>query len=170
MGSPTSRQAEQRTRPSTSVTLSEHLLDKYEVYSSSIRSGDDGKYKRFEYDPHLYSGNPNRPVEKVSWNDAQVFLARLNAVEQTAGRLPNGWAWFCPPSRNGNTLVGQARTRLFLGSYNRATNANYTDSGIGQTVEVDNTLPIHGAFTTCTETFGNGRRLERDLPGRSGAK
>ena len=32
----------------------------------------------------------NRPVEKVSWNDAQVFLAQLNAIEQAAGRLPNG--------------------------------------------------------------------------------
>ena len=38
--------------------------------------------------------NPNRPVEKVSWDDVQVFLARLN--EQQADKLPDGWAYVLP--------------------------------------------------------------------------
>ena len=38
----------------------------------------------------------NRPVEKVSWEDAQIFLAQLNAIEQSAGRLPNGWKYVLP--------------------------------------------------------------------------
>ena len=29
--------------------------------------------------PSDWPNNPNRPVEKVSWNDAQIFLARLNS-------------------------------------------------------------------------------------------
>ena len=34
------------------------------------------------------------PVEKVSWDDVQVFLTRLN--EQQAGNIPAGWAYVLP--------------------------------------------------------------------------
>ena len=32
----------------------------------------------------------NLPVERVSWNDVQIFLSRLNHTRE-AGRLPIGW-------------------------------------------------------------------------------
>ena len=35
-------------------------------------------------------------MEKVSWDNAQVFLTRLNAAEQAAGRLPVGWSYVLP--------------------------------------------------------------------------
>ena len=38
----------------------------------------------------------NRPVDQVSWDDVQVFLSQLNAIEQTAGRLPAGWKYILP--------------------------------------------------------------------------
>ena len=41
--------------------------------------------------PSNWHGNPNRPVEKVSWEDAQVFLARLN--DQQDVNLPAGWVY-----------------------------------------------------------------------------
>ena len=44
--------------------------------------------------PSNWHGNPDRPVEKVSWDDAQVFLTRLN--EQQAGNLPAGWSYVLP--------------------------------------------------------------------------
>ena len=44
--------------------------------------------------PSQFGGNPNRPVEKVSWEDIQVFLSRLN--EQQADSLPVGWAYVLP--------------------------------------------------------------------------
>ena len=37
---------------------------------------------------------PDRPVERVSWDDIQVFLTRLN--EQQAENLPEGWAYVLP--------------------------------------------------------------------------
>ena len=46
-------------------------------------------------DPSQFKGS-NRPVEKASWEDAQIFLARLNSIEQTPGRLPNGWKYVLP--------------------------------------------------------------------------
>ena len=39
----------------------------------------------------LLANNPDRPVEKVSYDDIQVFLTRLN--EQEAGNIPEGWAY-----------------------------------------------------------------------------
>ena len=44
--------------------------------------------------PSEFAYNPNHPVEKVSWNDIQVFLERLN--EQAADSLPSGWAYVLP--------------------------------------------------------------------------
>ena len=44
--------------------------------------------------PSNWHGNPNRPVEKVSREDIQVFLTRLNAQE--AGNIPAGWAYVLP--------------------------------------------------------------------------
>ena len=46
--------------------------------------------------PSQFPGNPNRPVENVSWDGVQIFLSRLNASEQAAGRLPIGWSYSLP--------------------------------------------------------------------------
>lgn len=44
--------------------------------------------------PSKYSNNPNRPVEKVSWNDIQVFLSRLNQSDST--NIPADWVYVLP--------------------------------------------------------------------------
>ena len=44
--------------------------------------------------PSEWPNNPNRPVEKVSWADAQIFLTRLNA--QQSANIPAGWAYVLP--------------------------------------------------------------------------
>ena len=44
--------------------------------------------------PSNWPNNPDRPVEQVSWDDAQIFLTRLNA--QQAGNLPAGWSYVLP--------------------------------------------------------------------------
>jgi formylglycine-generating enzyme required for sulfatase activity len=46
--------------------------------------------------PSRFQGNPKNPVERVSWNDVQVFLQKLNAVSSRSGflfRLPTADEW-----------------------------------------------------------------------------
>lgn len=43
-----------------------------------------------------FQGNPKNPVERVSWNDVQVFLQKLNAASSRSGflyRLPTADEW-----------------------------------------------------------------------------
>ena len=46
--------------------------------------------------PSHFQGNPKNPVERVSWNDVQVFLQKLNAASSRSGflyRLPTADEW-----------------------------------------------------------------------------
>jgi len=44
--------------------------------------------------PSQYGNHPHRPVENVSWNDCQVFLTKLNEMEETdLYRLPTEAEW-----------------------------------------------------------------------------
>lgn len=46
--------------------------------------------------PSQFSSDPNRPVERVSWNDALLYCAALTELERLAGRLPAGYTYRLP--------------------------------------------------------------------------
>ena len=61
------------------VTLTRGFyLGKYEVTQAQYEAVMTGNTNGLSATPSQFSGNPNRPVEKVSWNDIQIFLTRLN--------------------------------------------------------------------------------------------
>ena len=87
--------------PENNVTLTKGFyLGKYEVTQAqyeAVMAGNtetDSNGNVISATPSQFSGNPNRPVEKLSWEDIQVFLSRLN--EQQAESLPVGWAYVLP--------------------------------------------------------------------------
>ena len=97
MGSPTSEPGRSTNEAEHNVTLTKGFyLGKYEVTQAQYKAVMTGNSNGLSATPSQYSSNDNRPVEKVSRDDAQVFLTRLNAAEQTAGRLPIGWSYILP--------------------------------------------------------------------------
>ena len=87
--------------------------------------------------PSKWHGNPDRPVEKVSWDDAQVFLTRLNAQQST--NIPAGWAYVLPTESQWEYACRAGTTTAYSwGNDIDATRANYYGSGVRQTRDVGN--------------------------------
>jgi formylglycine-generating enzyme required for sulfatase activity len=77
--------------------------------------------------PSLFKG-PDRPVEQVSWEDCQAFVARLNTAGQGTFRLPTEaeWEYACRAGSSGRYCFGDDED--LLGAY-----AWYSANAGGQT-------------------------------------
>ena len=76
--------------PQTSVTISRGFwMGIYEVTQAQYQAvmGDN---------PSAFTGDTNRPVETVSWNDAVAYCAALTTSERAAGRCPATWSYRLP--------------------------------------------------------------------------
>ena len=76
--------------------------------------------------PSHFSGDLNRPVEQVTWNDAVDYCAAMTTRERNAGRLPIGYGYRLPTeaeweyaSRAGTT------TAYYYGNALRSGMANF---------------------------------------------
>ena len=136
MGSPTTEMGREGGETQHQVTLTNGFyLGKYEVTQSQYQTIMNGNPAGLNADPSAFKGN-NRPVERVSWEDAQIFLTQLNAIEQTAGRLPNGWKYVLPTEAQWEYACRAGTTTTYSwGNDINSTRANYNQN-IGQTVNV----------------------------------
>ena len=76
--------------PLTTVTISRGFwMAKYEVTQEQYQSV-------MGNNPSYFTGNPKRPVEQVSWEDALNYCGKLTQRERLAGRLPTGYAYRLP--------------------------------------------------------------------------
>ena len=90
--------------PTHSVTLSDYYIGETEV-TQELWNAVMGS------NPSYCTGDMQRPVEQVSWNDCQAFISKLNELTGEAFRLPTEAQWEYA-ARGGN----QAQGRLYSGS------------------------------------------------------
>ncbi|NCR41614.1 MAG: formylglycine-generating enzyme family protein [Microcystis aeruginosa W13-11] len=102
MGSPDSDlDAKSEEKPQHQVKVNSFAIGKYPVtqaqYEAVMRNN-----------PSRFQNNPQNPVEKVSWNDAQAFCQKLSQITGKTYRLPieAEWEYAC---RAGTT------TRFYFG-------------------------------------------------------
>ena len=144
MGSPTTEPGRSTTtdrETEHNVTLTQGFyLGKYEVTQAQYAVVMSGNTNSLNPSPSNWPNNPNRPVEKVSWDDVQIFLTRLNASEQAAGRLPSGWSYVLPTEsqweyacRAGTTTAYSWGTTIASSdaNWNHGSDANQTEN-VGQ--------------------------------------
>jgi formylglycine-generating enzyme required for sulfatase activity len=138
MGSPTTEAGRITNETEHNVTLTKGFyLGKYEVTQAQYEAVMTGNTDSLSATPSQYGGNADRPVEKVSWADAQIFLTRLNA--QQSGNIPAGWAYVLPTEAEWEYACRAGTTTMYSwGNDINATRANYSSSGLSQTSDAGN--------------------------------
>ena len=160
MGSPTTETGRQSDREDEhNVTLTKGFyLGKYEVTQAQYEAVMTGNTDSLSATPSEWPNNPNRPVEKVSWADAQIFLTRLNA--QQSANIPAGWAYVLPTESQWEYACRAGTTTAYSwGDTNYRRKCKLESRCRTRTGLVDAgslSVPTHGAFLTCMEMCGNG--------------
>ena len=136
MGSPTTEAGRGTNETEHNVTLTQGFyLGKYEVTQAQYEAVMTGNTDSLSATPSQWPNNPNRPVEKVSWADVQIFLARLNA--QQSANIPTGWAYVLPTESQWEYACRAGTTTMYSwGNDINATRSNYNVSGLSQTRDV----------------------------------
>lgn len=73
-------------KPTHQVTLSSYSIGETEVTQALWEAV-------MGTNPSQFAGNPERPVEKVSWNACQAFISKLNQMTGKNFRLPTEAEW-----------------------------------------------------------------------------
>ncbi len=78
--------------------------------------------------PSRFQGDPQRPVERVSWDDVQVFLERLSERDGRAYRLPSEaqWEYACRAGSTGAYCFGDDVGELVNYAWYDANSGNTT--------------------------------------------
>jgi formylglycine-generating enzyme required for sulfatase activity len=105
-------------------------LGKYEVTQAQYETVMTGNSEGLNAKPSNWPNNNDRPVDIVSWNDLQVFLSRLNDMEETAGRLPTGWKYVLPTEAQWEYACRAGTTTAYWwGNDINSSRANYNWDG-----------------------------------------
>ena len=130
MGSPASdTDAYGDERPQHAVTLSDFYMGETEVTQALWKAVMDGA------NPSYFKGD-NLPVEKVSWNDCQLFITKLNQLTGKTFRLPTEAEWEYA-ARGGSKSKGYK----YAGSDDINLVAWYADNSDNQTQPVGKKTP-----------------------------
>ncbi len=127
MGAPPDEpESEARERPQHKVRVSQFLMGRYPVTQAQwqVVAGYDRVDKDLNPDPSNFKG-VNRPVEQVSWEEAQEFCQRLSSKTKKDYRLPSEaqWEYACragatTPFHFGATIMPELANYDTTSSYN----------------------------------------------------
>jgi len=79
--------------------------------------------------PSMFRGDPDRPVENVTWRDALAYCQRLTQREHLAGRLPQGHVYRLPTEFEWEYACRAGTTTLFSFGFDRCTRwLDYVDT------------------------------------------
>ena len=120
--------ADSDEKPTHSVTVSDFYIGKYEVTQAQWRAV-------MGSNPSNFTGD-NNPVEKVSWDDIQEFIKKLNAQTGKRFRLPTEAEWEYA-ARGGN----QSKGYKYSGSNSISDVAWYDDNSSSKTHPVGQKTP-----------------------------
>ena len=118
---------EQNALPAHQVTLSSYRIGETEV-TQALWVAVMGN------NPSHYTGDTSRPVEKVSWNDCQEFITKLNQMTGMTFRLPTEAEWEFA-ARGGNMSHGymySGSNTLDNVAWNSNNNSTNTTQPVGQ--------------------------------------
>ena len=121
--------AESDESPTHSVTLSDFYIGETEV-TQELWNAVMGS------NPSCFTGNMQRPVEEVSWNDCQTFITKLNELTGETFALPTEAQWEYA-ARGGNASKGY----LYSGSNSIEVVAWYSDNTPSGTYPVKSKSP-----------------------------
>ena len=116
--------ADNDEKPVHSVTLSDYYIGETEVTQELWQAV-------MGSNPSYHRGNPQRPVERVSWNDCQEFIKKLNQLTGKNFRLPTEAEWEYA-ARGGNKSKGYK----YSGGNTIGNVAWYIDNSSSQTHDV----------------------------------
>ncbi|MGN1259633.1 MAG: SUMF1/EgtB/PvdO family nonheme iron enzyme, partial [Alloprevotella sp.] len=138
-------------KPTHTVTLSDYYIGETEVTQElwTAVMGDN---------PSRFTGNMQRPVENVSWNDCQTFIRKLNRLTGANFRLPTEAEWEYAARGGRNSRGYQYSGKRKLGDV-----AWYVDNSSGTTHPVKtksrNELGIFdmsgNVYEWCQDWYGN---------------
>lgn len=146
MGSPTTGKGPRSDEAEHNVTLSTGFyLGKYEVTQAQYEAVMTGNTDGLSATPSNWPNNPNRPVEKVSWNDIQIFLSRLN--NQQSVNIPAGWSYVLPTEAQWEYACRAGTTTKYSwGDDINPKLANYRDSGLKISMPIGSYRPNAWGF------------------------
>ena len=116
--------------PTHSVTLSDFYIGETEVTQELWQAV-------MGSNPSSFTGNMQRPVENVSWNDCQTFITKLNELTGETFALPTEAQWEYA-ARGGNASKGYL---YYSGSNSIGDVAWYADNSSGTTHPVNSKSP-----------------------------
>jgi formylglycine-generating enzyme required for sulfatase activity len=133
MGAPESEpESLDRERPQHEVTLSPFYLSRYPITQAQWRivAAYEPIYQELDPDPSDFKGDC-RPVENVSWDDAQEFCCRLSQRTRLTYRLPSEaeWEYACRAGTVSSFCFGETITTELV---NYDGDETYNDSPEGE--------------------------------------